>query len=300
MSDLVDGGYRPLIFARLRLNSRLSGTVWGFLIVAVLWLARTAFAQSAISQSESVENGLLIVSARKIAATGQTLRIRLRSGDDIEVPAEDANERATEIVRAALRSQSPRLHLTPPENVVVLNVAAVTQADNHGRVTVTLLSGASIQCRVEDIRSDPHLVFLRTILAEEISKATAARAARQAATASSQKATPGPTGPSFQFDAKGADFSRWLRVFRAQMYRNWLVPYAAMHLHGHATLRVTIHRDGAITDLTIVEPSTVEAFTKASFNALKASDPTPPLPPDYPDETIVMTVTFYYNERPPE
>jgi TonB family protein len=105
-------------------------------------------------------------------------------------------------------------------------------------------------------------------------------------------------GPSFQFDSKGVDFGSWLRRFKAQVYRNWLIPYAAMALHGHTVLRFTIHKDGSITDLIILQPSTVDAFTKAAFNAIKGSNPTVPLPTEYPDESMVMTVIFYYNETP--
>jgi TonB family protein len=106
-------------------------------------------------------------------------------------------------------------------------------------------------------------------------------------------------GPSFQFDSKGVDFGSWLRRFKAQVYRNWLIPYAAMALHGHTVLRFTIHKDGSITDLIVLQPSSVDAFTKAAFNAIKASNPTVALPPEYPDESMVMTVIFYYNEMPP-
>jgi TonB family protein len=106
-------------------------------------------------------------------------------------------------------------------------------------------------------------------------------------------------GPSFQFDSKGVDFGSWLRRFKAQVYRNWLIPYAAMALHGHTVLRFTIHRDGSITDLIVLQPSSVDAFTTAAFNAIKGSNPTVPLPQEYPDENMVMTVIFYYNEMPP-
>lgn len=108
----------------------------------------------------------------------------------------------------------------------------------------------------------------------------------------------GDFGPSFQFDTKGVDFGAWLRRFRAQVYSNWNIPYAAMALHGHTVLRFTIHRDGTISDLLILQPSTVDSFTKAAFNAIKASNPTVPLPQEYPDEHMVMTVVFYYNENP--
>lgn len=109
----------------------------------------------------------------------------------------------------------------------------------------------------------------------------------------------GDSGSSFQFDAKGVDFGSWLRRFRAQVYSNWNIPYAAMALHGHTVIRFTIHRDGSISDVIVLQPSTVDSFTKAAFNAIRASNPTVPLPQEYPDDHMVMTVVFYYNETPP-
>lgn len=106
-------------------------------------------------------------------------------------------------------------------------------------------------------------------------------------------------GSTIQFDTKGVEFGPWIRRFVAQVKRNWFIPYAAMSLRGHVVITFFVHRDGTITDLTVVKPSTVEAFTHASFNALAASNPTQPLPPEYPADRAFFTVTFYYNETPP-
>ena len=54
-----------------------------------------------------------------------------------------------------------------------------------------------------------------------------------------------------------------------------------------------------MTDLTIVEPSAVGGFTNSAHNALRLSNPVPALPPEYPDDRVFFTVTFYFNERPP-
>jgi hypothetical protein len=43
----------------------------------------------------------------------------------------------------------------------------------------------------------------------------------------------------------------------------------------------------------------VDAFDRAAANALRWSNPTRPLPREYPDEKVFFTVTFYYNETPP-
>ena len=106
-------------------------------------------------------------------------------------------------------------------------------------------------------------------------------------------------GPDIQFDSKGVDFGSWIRRFRAQIYRNWTLPYAAMSMHGHVVLTFTINRAGRLSDLTVRRPSAIDAFTNSAFNAMSLSDPTHPLPPEYPEESVVFTVTFYFNETPP-
>ena len=109
----------------------------------------------------------------------------------------------------------------------------------------------------------------------------------------------GDFGPSIQFDTKGVEFGPWLRRFVAQIRRNWFVPYAAMSLRGHVVLGFKVHKDGSITDLQIMKPSAIDAFTKSAFNAIKLSNPTVPLPIEFPDENAPFIVTFYFNETPP-
>jgi TonB family protein len=105
-------------------------------------------------------------------------------------------------------------------------------------------------------------------------------------------------GSQIQFDTKGVEFGPWIRRFVAQVRRNWFVPQAAMTFKGSCVLQFNIHKTGAITDLVIVRPSEIESFTRAAVNAIMGSNPTEPLPPEYPDEKAQFTVTFYYNEQP--
>ena len=106
-------------------------------------------------------------------------------------------------------------------------------------------------------------------------------------------------GATIQFDTKGVEFGPWLRRFVAQVRRNWFIPQAAMVMSGHVVLQFNIHRDGSITDLTILQPSSIDAFNNAAYGAIVTSNPTAPLPPEYPSEQALFTVTFYYNEEPP-
>ena len=113
-----------------------------------------------------------------------------------------------------------------------------------------------------------------------------------------------PTGSGdsqglIQFDSKGVDFGPWLRRFVAQVKRNWFVPQAAMIMKGHVVITFNIHRNGAITDIEVKQPSNIESFNLAAVNALMSSNPTQPLPPEYPSDTAFFTVTFLYNEMPP-
>jgi TonB family protein len=108
----------------------------------------------------------------------------------------------------------------------------------------------------------------------------------------------GQFGPEIQFDTKGVEFGPWIRRFIAQVKRNWFIPYAAMSMKGHVAITFNVHKDGSITDLAVVGPCPVDAFNNAAFGALASSNPTQPLPPEYPSEKAFFTVTFFYNETP--
>jgi TonB family protein len=118
-----------------------------------------------------------------------------------------------------------------------------------------------------------------------------------------QQSFDNPTGSGdsqglIQFDSKGVDFGPWLRRFVAQVKRNWFVPQAAMIMKGHVVITFNIHRNGAITDIEVKQPSNIESFNLAAVNALMSSNPTQPLPAEYPSDSAFFTVTFLYNEDP--
>ncbi len=106
-------------------------------------------------------------------------------------------------------------------------------------------------------------------------------------------------GATIQFDTKGVEFGPWLRRFVAQVRRNWFIPHAAMTFRGRVVLQFNIHKTGQITDVVVAQPSSIDAFNRAAYNAILGSNPTEPLPPEYPDPMAFFTVIFYYNEQPP-
>jgi TonB family protein len=109
----------------------------------------------------------------------------------------------------------------------------------------------------------------------------------------------GRYGPEIQFDTKGVEFGPWIRRFVAQIRRNWFIPYSVLTNHGHVVLTFHVHRDGSVTDLAVQQPSRIDSFNQSASNALRSSNPTQPLPAEYPDDKVLFTVTFYFNEAPP-
>jgi TonB family protein len=103
---------------------------------------------------------------------------------------------------------------------------------------------------------------------------------------------------AIQFDSKGVEFGPWLARFVAQVRRNWFIPMAAMTMRGHVVVTFFVHKDGRITDVSVLKPSSIDAFTLSARNAILTSNPTQPLPPEYPDDRAFFTVTFYFNENP--
>ena len=99
------------------------------------------------------------------------------------------------------------------------------------------------------------------------------------------------------FDSKGVDFGWWLRRFVAQVKSNWFIPQAAMLLKGRVVITLNIHRNGTITDVTVIQPSGIQSLDIAAVNALKSSNPTVALPAEYPEDKVLFTVTFLYNLR---
>jgi outer membrane biosynthesis protein TonB len=105
--------------------------------------------------------------------------------------------------------------------------------------------------------------------------------------------------PAFQFDSKGVEFGPWLRRFIAQIKRNWMIPMAAMTMKGHVAVTFNVYKDGRIGEIEIAEECPVRAFNGSATGALVMSNPTHPLPPEYPADRCFFRVTFYYNETPP-
>jgi periplasmic protein TonB len=104
-------------------------------------------------------------------------------------------------------------------------------------------------------------------------------------------------GPLF-FDPEGADFTFWINHFKNEVYRNWIVPQAALlGFRGHVDLEFTVERDGSLTNLRMLKSSGTPALDRAAANSLLGSRLLP-LPRDFGPPRVTMQVTFFYNQGP--
>ncbi len=97
------------------------------------------------------------------------------------------------------------------------------------------------------------------------------------------------------FDSKGVDFGWWLRRFVAQVKGNWFIPQIAQITPGRVVITFNVHRNGFLSDIQLLKTSGHRALDDAAINALRTSNPTVPLPAEYPDDKAFFTVTFLYN-----
>jgi TonB family protein len=106
-------------------------------------------------------------------------------------------------------------------------------------------------------------------------------------------------GPLF-FDPEGADFTLWLNQFKNEVYRNWIVPQAAMlGFRGSVDIEFVVERDGRMSSLRMTRSSGTVSLDRAAENALRGSRWLA-LPADYRPSRVTMRVTFFYNEQPRE
>jgi TonB family protein len=109
-------------------------------------------------------------------------------------------------------------------------------------------------------------------------------------------------GP-ISFESQWYDWGDYAQSMISRIRVNW---YANMPqllrtgLGGVVTIRFTIHRDGHITDVTILKSSTVPPYDFAAKKAIELSSPLNRLPEDFPRPYERVTAMFYYNTPIPQ
>jgi TonB family protein len=103
---------------------------------------------------------------------------------------------------------------------------------------------------------------------------------------------------TLSFDTKGFDWGDYARQLYLIIKKNWYdrIPIAAYYgQKGKVFIRFVIEKDGSISDLAILRSSDISPFDRAAENAIRASNPLPHLPSNFPKQREGVTFGFYYN-----
>ena len=100
------------------------------------------------------------------------------------------------------------------------------------------------------------------------------------------------------FETQWYDWGDYAQSMVSKIRVNW---YANMPrlirdgVKGVVTIRFTIHRDGHVSDVTLLKSSGAPPYDLAAKKAIELSSPLRPLPQDFPKLTERVTCMFYYN-----
>jgi TonB family protein len=105
-------------------------------------------------------------------------------------------------------------------------------------------------------------------------------------------------------DPQGVDFNDYLRRIYYIVRGNWysvMPPSVDLGEQGVVSLHVKIMRDGSVPDPepVMLYGSGKEPLDRAAVSSIRASNPFPPLPPQFKGPYIEVRYTYYYNLQPP-
>ena len=105
-------------------------------------------------------------------------------------------------------------------------------------------------------------------------------------------------GP-LSFESSWFDWGDYAEGMVSRIRVNWYsnMPHLIQTgLKGVVTIRFTIHRDGSITDVTILSSSGVPPYDFAAKKGIELPAPLTPLPQYFPNAPARVTATFYYHQ----
>ena len=109
-------------------------------------------------------------------------------------------------------------------------------------------------------------------------------------------------GP-ISFESQWYDWGQYAESMVSKIRVNWygnMPQLIQTGLKGVVTIRFTIHRDGRLSDVTILSSSGAPPYDFAAKKAIELASPLNPLPPDFPNATEHVTAMFFYNQEPPQ
>lgn len=115
--------------------------------------------------------------------------------------------------------------------------------------------------------------------------------------------SPGYVSGTMSFDTQGfpwGDYARRIKVIIDNAWGDRLPLAFREGVRGYLCVHFTIQKDGTISDVQVVQPSTIPPFNRAVLDTLRAVSPLPPLPEDFPGDREGTSGCFFYNMLPGE
>ncbi len=99
------------------------------------------------------------------------------------------------------------------------------------------------------------------------------------------------------FDTAAWDLGPYARKVQERVQSNWRTPEAEMTLRqkGWVVIHFNIQKDGRVTDLGVVRSSGIPSYDQSAMDALRSSNPLPPLPDVVTVPQLGALFRFYYN-----
>jgi TonB family protein len=93
------------------------------------------------------------------------------------------------------------------------------------------------------------------------------------------------------------EWAPYINAMKNKLNRVWYAPTAYYKLgliHGYTIIRYTIDRSGNITNMEVLNHNGHSSLENSSVSAIKALFPFLPLPENFPEETLTITVKLIY------
>ena len=107
---------------------------------------------------------------------------------------------------------------------------------------------------------------------------------------------------ALSFDTRWYDWGPYAAAMLRKIRRNWEIPeIAKLGVSGVVRIRFYIEKDGSVSGLRIVDESGKPPMDFSARDAIANASPFQPLPSDLTGvDREGVTITFYYNTRPPD
>jgi hypothetical protein len=94
-------------------------------------------------------------------------------------------------------------------------------------------------------------------------------------------------------------YASWLQRFRRDFVRNWVAPYAYYLglIHGWTLVELEIDHNGRMLRLDVLGEEGHKSLGQQSVASFKATAPFRPLPPNFPEPTLILRIKLIYPEH---